>query len=646
MKCRESTGRMLAVVQGLILWLLMLQGVSAATLELNNEPLPSGFYLAPYVDRYVGNDVPGDIRNAETLPSSDYAPIGKASPLRPLETSWFRFSVHNNTASHRSLVLDFDQALFSRVEWHGKSGFSTHYVLTGQDYPFSSRDLDYNFFAFRMDLPPGETLTVNFSIYTIHAALFVPKVVEADHFLDAVTFDSHFQGAVMGMLYALFFFMLLYMLRVRTLGVLYWMCGFTFCSMLSVLYISGVVQRMLPDSSYPLRDAAYVLIHGLQGIAFCGVLRGFYQSARYHPWFDYLLILLAGVELVVLLLLPFMEMKYLVPSILCANSMLMLLSLPLGIAALFQRRTETYLFSSGLLLFILMAMLSALGAVGVLPTSFMTRYGYELGLTLQVDFLFLAVVLQLLTSQREKTAYETRALQLKSEIKARNELVDKVTHDLKSPLTAVLGAEQLLRDEQDSDKRKRYLDIIHSSSRMVATMIDDMLGHSQMQHGGVRLQFEPVSLRALLQEIHSTVETLPRAEGLRLDLVVEDAMPDLLLVDRLRLSQLLTNLLVNAIKFTEQGSITLQAEVVDARNVDVWVRFTVTDTGIGMTPEFARQAFEPYAREDNAVRNRSGLGLGLAICKQLTELMGGSISVKSELGQGSCFSVTLPFSCP
>lgn len=540
--------------------------------------------------------------------------------------------------------MDFDQALFSRVEWYSHSGSKVHYVLTGQDYPFDSRDIDYDFFAFRMDIPPGETLTANFSIYTPYAALFVPKVVEEHQFLSAVTFYSRFQGAIMGMLYAIFFFMLLYMLRTRTVVLVQIMCAFSLCCMLSVVYISGAVQRMLPDSSYPLRDAAYVLIHGLQGITFCGVLRVFYRSARYQPLFDYLLIFLAGIELVVILMLPFAEMKYLLIAILGSNSILMLLSLSLAIMAFLQRRTETYLFSSGLLLFILMAMVSSLGAFGVLPTSFMTRYGYELGLTLQVDFLFLAVVSQLLTSQREKMAYEAQTLQLNADIKARNEFVDKVTHDLKSPLTAVLGAEQLLRDEQDSKQRNRYLDIIHSSSRMVAAMIDDMLGHSRMQQGAIRLQLEPVSLRSVLQEIHSAVDTLPRAETLRLDLVVQDTIPDSLLVDRLRLSQLLTNLLTNAIKFTETGSITLQVEVVDGTGADVWVRFIVADTGIGMTPEFIQQAFEPYAREEDRVGNRTGFGLGLAICKQLTELMGGSITVTSEVGKGSRFTVTLPFS--
>ena len=637
------------VSKGLLLGLLILQGAilqgaSAATLELDNEPLPAEFYLAPYIDRYVGNSSPGDIRNAETLPASEYEPVGKASPLRPLKTSWFRFSIRNNTASHRSLVLDFDQALFSRVEWYSQSGSVEHYVLTGQDYPFDSRDIDYDFFAFRMDIPPGETLTANFSIYTPYAALFVPKAVEEKHFFSAVTFFSRFQGAIMGMLYAIFFFMVLYMLRTRTAGLVCLMCGFSLCCLLSVLYINGAVQRMLPDSSYPLRDAAYVLIHGLQGILFCGILRGFYQSARNHPLFDHLLVLLAGVEIFAIVLLPFVEMQYLVLSILGGNLMLMLLSLPLGILALLLRRTETYLFSLGLLLFILMAMISALGAFGLLPASFMTRYGYELGLTMQVDFLFLAVVLRLLTSQREKMAYEAQTLQFNAEIKARNEFVDKVTHDLKSPLTAVLGAEQLLRDEQDQDQRERYLDIIHSSSCLVATMIDDMLGYSRIQKGGIRLQFEPVSLRQLLQEIHNAAETLPRADALAMDLIIGDTIPDSLLVDRVRLSQLLTNLLVNAIKFTEQGSITLQAEVLDAAGADVWVRFTVADTGIGMTPEFIRQAFEPYAREDDRVGTRTGFGLGLAICKQLTELMGGTITVTSEIDKGSRFTVTLPFS--
>jgi signal transduction histidine kinase len=150
----------------------------------------------------------------------------------------------------------------------------------------------------------------------------------------------------------------------------------------------------------------------------------------------------------------------------------------------------------------------------------------------------------------------------------------------------------------------------------------------------------------LLTELENAIRVTYRQKNVAFSVSVNDALPPLVVGDRNRLQQLLNNLLTNAFKFTDEGSVGLLVSVI-AQGIDkVTLRFDVRDTGIGMSPEFVSRAFEPYAREESHTGYRQGFGLGLPICRQLVELMGGTIGISSVPGRGSCFTVTLPFDLP
>ncbi len=233
--------------------------------------------------------------------------------------------------------------------------------------------------------------------------------------------------------------------------------------------------------------------------------------------------------------------------------------------------------------------------------------------------------------------------QLSAEIQARSEFVDRVTHDVKSPLTAVLGAEQLLRHENEPAARERYLDMIHNACGMVISIIDDILNHSRVRQGQVLLRNEWFSLRDLLSGIETSLNAISSKKVTGFSLSVDPAVPNELCGDSLRLSQVLTNLLSNAFKFTDEGCVELSVRLIKKIHGSVTLQFAVQDTGIGMSDEFIARAFESYSREESTAGYRPGFGLGLAICKELVELMDGSIDVVSALGRGSRFTVTLSF---
>ena len=625
---------------------LLAYPAAASTLVIHPDSQFRQLNAIPYISQYRGQPSLETIQQASTLPDAAFSPIGSASPLRLMETAWFRLVIQNDSLQHRTLILDLDQALLSRIEWRASSASSLKEILTGQSYPHASRDVDYDFFAFRLDIPAGETLTVNFSIRTPYAAIFVPKLTDSERFISGLTFSSRFAGAIMGMLYAIVFFLFLYILRIRKFGIEHAMFMFSFACLLSVLYVGGAIQRYLPDSGFPLRDVAYIAIHGSQGMAFCMVLRGFYKTALNYKLVDKLLLALIAGELVVFLLVPFANVDYLLLVTLFFNSFMMLGSVCLALLALVRRHTETYLFGVGLLLFIAMAMTSSLASIGILPISFLTRYGYELGLTILVDFIFLAVVSRIFSAERENLAMETEMIQLDAEMKARSEFVNRVTHDIKSPLSAVLGAVQLLRQKGVNEGAEAYLGVIQRSCGAVISIVDDILTHSRMKAYQMSLRVQPFILQELLIDIESSIKASQQHRHLVFSLTVGDELPSVINGDKLKLSQLLLNLLTNAFKFTDEGRVGISVDLAEKKQDGILVRFVIQDTGIGMSEKFLQHAFEPYAREDGREGYRPGFGLGLSICKQIVDLMGGSIDVLSAVGQGSRFTVLLPFTLP
>ncbi len=625
------------------LCLLLSQAASSAVLELDGTPLTDKQFIAPYVSHYKGENPPNDARAASEVPDKDFVPVGTSSPMRPLATEWFRFSIHNASSSPRSLVLDFDQALYSRLEWYAASPSSAKYVLTGQDYAFASRDIDYDFYAFRIDIPPGETTTVNFVISTPYASMFIPYIIDSESFITEVSFFSRVMGAIIGMLYAAMFFMLIFLIAQSRSALAYAMFWFSFTCVLSVLYINGAIQRMFPDTTYPWRDVAYVLIHGFQAISFAAVLQFFYVDKLQSRWISRLLLTLAGIELMILLSLPVVNIANSIVAMLSVNTLLIMAAMGISILALWRRLKGAYIFSMGVLLFMLASILSVLGSLGWLPISPLIRYGYEWGLTLQVDCILIAVVLHMATVQREKMVAETEVIKLNADIQARSQFVDRITHDIKSPLSAVIGAADLLRVKDDPQEKEQFLGIIQRSSHAVLALIDDILGYSRMQAGQLTLNKDTFSISQLMTDTEHSINAGKQNDKLLYELSVSRDVPLLVEGDKFRLSQLLMNLLTNAIKFTDEGRVKLTVDVADQNAQQVRVRFVIEDTGIGMSEDFLQTAFDPYTREENGPGYRPGFGLGLSICKQLADRMGGNITVVSKLGQGSCFTVVLPF---
>ncbi len=220
-----------------------------------------------------------------------------------------------------------------------------------------------------------------------------------------------------------------------------------------------------------------------------------------------------------------------------------------------------------------------------------------------------------------------------------------MSHELRTPMNGVLGCTQLLKDTSLTDQQRELIETMHRSADALLTLVNDILDFSKIEAGKMRLEVANVNLRALVGDVTTLAEGLAASKALTISLKIDADVPEEFRGDPIRLRQILFNLVGNAIKFTKHGGVTIVISSLkrDARDESdvVVLQWSVQDTGIGLTPAQQANLFKAYAQaETSTARRFGGTGLGLMICRQLVELMGGTITVNSVFGQGSMFTYT------
>ena len=227
--------------------------------------------------------------------------------------------------------------------------------------------------------------------------------------------------------------------------------------------------------------------------------------------------------------------------------------------------------------------------------------------------------------------------------RAKSEFLANMSHEIRTPLTAILGyADVLLDNPQPGEAREAAATVKRNGEHLLA-LINDILDISKIEAGKLGPEFSRCRPHQIVDEVVSLMRVRADAKGLQLAVEYHEPVPETIQTDPVRLRQILTNLVGNAVKFTELGSVRVVTRLVDQREHEPKLRFDVTDTGIGLAEHQIGAIFQPFTQVDGSMQRRfAGTGLGLAISKRLAELLGGDITVSSTPGKGSTFSVTVP----
>jgi len=231
--------------------------------------------------------------------------------------------------------------------------------------------------------------------------------------------------------------------------------------------------------------------------------------------------------------------------------------------------------------------------------------------------------------------------------RTRAEFLANVSHELRTPMNAIIGMTTMALEEELSPQLQDYLTTANDSAHSLLTLLNDILDFSKLESGKFSIVKENFNLADIVEESLKTLSSQAFAKGLELVCRIPRDLPREVIGDGIRLRQILTNLISNAIKFTEQGEIVVAVEIVRIWPDEARFRFSVRDTGIGIPVEEQQRILEPFTQVDSSsTRVHGGTGLGLAISSELLRMMGGRLSLKSEVGQGSHFSFRLSFDLP
>ena len=239
---------------------------------------------------------------------------------------------------------------------------------------------------------------------------------------------------------------------------------------------------------------------------------------------------------------------------------------------------------------------------------------------------------------------QQRTTELERAVRAKSQFLANMSHEMRTPLHGVLATLELMRQAEPGPPQQRFVETAHRSAETLLSVINEVLDLSKIEAGRVELEHSRFDLRAIVEEATEAFSDLAHGRGLQIACFVPANLSTALIGDPGRLRQILTNLISNAIKFTERGEVGIRVGMIEQSSSSALISFEVSDTGIGIPEEKREQIFEAFAQADSSTTRRyGGTGLGLTIAKHFCELMGGTIEVVSEPGVGSTFRFTARF---
>lgn len=556
----------------------------------------------------------------------------------------------------RSWLLELAYPPLDHLELYledGRGGFRQA-QRTGDSLPFASRQIKQNNYLFELKLQPGQPQRLYLRLQSQGSIQAPLKLWAPNAYLEEQPGRIYVLGIIYGVLLVMLIYNLFIFLSVRDTSYLYYIFYIASFGLYQVSVNGAGIEYFWPNSPWWANAATPFLI-GSAALFGSQFARSFLHTAEHSPWVDRALLLLMACGAGVMLLA--LTVSYAV-ALRLATYVALLFTVVIFIAGVLAwlrgMRVARY-FIIAWSAFLAGGAINTLMVLGYLPNIFLTMYASQIGSALEVGLLSLALADRINAMKEERARIlhdaglklEALNQELANSNRLKDEFLATVTHELRTPMNGVIGSLELMQTLELNGELAQYQKTAASSARDMMRMVNDILALTELQAGRLYPRREPFSLRGLFDGLRAQYGVRAEEKGLRFDLQLDESLPDTLEGDPGKLAQSLGCLLDNAIKFTNHGSVLLRVGRSGHETDSLPLCIDVVDTGVGFQTAQDNSLYQRFQQLDGSMtREYGGLGIGLAICRQLVDLLGGSLSHESHPGQGSRFRLEVPLALP
>ncbi|WP_460120602.1 7TM diverse intracellular signaling domain-containing protein [Pseudomonas sp. S2_C03] len=643
-----------------LLMLLFCLPLMASAVEFDEftQSLPLGQTLQVFED--AGGQATIDDIRAQAA-NGHFKPHHKATLNAGYSRSvfWLKIDLHyrpTNPGAQRTWLLELAYPPLDRLDLYAPDAGGAYRLVrqTGDALPFDSREIRQNNYLFELSFKADQAQTVYLRLQSEGSIQAPVTLWSSTAFLEEQPVRLYVLGLIYGVLLGMLVYNLFIYLSVRDTSYLYYIFYIASFGLYQLSVNGAAVQYFWPNNPW-WANAATPFFIGCSGLFGSQFARSFLQTANLNRWLDRLLMALIafGALVVGLSLMTSYALALRLATALALSFTVVIFAA--GIFSWWRGLRVARYFIIAWSAFLLGGIVNTLMVLGYLPNVFLTMYSSQIGSAIEVALLSLALA-DRINAMREQQAQtlldagqklEVLNQQLAHSNKLKDEFLATLTHELRTPMNGVIGSLELMQTVDMDPELEQYQQTAAGSARDMMRMVNGILTLTELQAGKLKANESTFSLRSVIDALRLQFEGNASGKSLDFKVDVAPGLPDRVQGDSSKLAQCLECLLDNAIKFTRVGGVALRVTGKPVASGRLALSFAVIDTGIGFTDLGEATLYQRFFQLDGSMtREHGGLGVGLAICRQLVELLGGQLTHRSEPGRGSRFQLDVEFGVP